>query len=267
MKNILFLTDFSESSKHAINYACNRLKGKECTYFLLYVNKASNYATSSLMSGTDSVYNSVVGNYKLNLKTLEQTLKDAYNKPFTTIIDYDNFIDAITQAVKTYKIDLVVAGYNGISNISEAIFGSNTLQIIQKIKTPTLIIPENVAYSSAKHILYALDEEGNLESMLNNPFTNQSGSSLVIRVINNGNSALEKEDLSLLKHQFKDLNHTYHALYNIPLEHAKSFVEQTNPVDLTVLMIKEVSFFKRLFGNNSSAKISKSLKKPLLVMH
>ncbi|OSY89279.1 hypothetical protein WH52_01135 [Tenacibaculum holothuriorum] len=268
MKNILFLTDFSDGAKNAIEYTSTMYAEEETNYFVLFVNKVSNYTMSSLITSQGSVYQNLIGGNKQKLIYLCKQFEERYHKTYAPIVDYDTFIEAVKQISKLHNINLVVTGFNGTSNTEETIFGSNTLKLIRNIKTPLLIVPDHISYTAPKKVLYLLDEKDDLALMLNGSvLSKEENETVIIRVINNQNSQLKELDKALLNDQFSTINNTYTVVYDISLQHVKSYIMQTQNIDSTVLLVQDENFFTRLFQNNTTTKISKSLKKPLMILH
>lgn len=157
MKNILLPTDFSESSLNAIDYAMRFFENCKCNFYILNVQKISEYNNTDLVAGskTDSNYDSVAAD---NKKLIDQLIKK-FDKQFKTqsynfhrLFDYNNFVSAVDHAVKTHSIDLIIMGSNGASGVKELIFGSNTLRVIRNIDCPTLTIPINFRYSGINNV-------------------------------------------------------------------------------------------------------------------
>ncbi|CAL2085158.1 universal stress protein [Tenacibaculum sp. 190524A05c] len=262
MKNILFLTDFSESSMHAMHYGCSLFSQKEHNYFILHVSKAGNLSLSKLAS-SDSIYDTVIGDDKEKLKIIKNTLENQYNTTFKASIRFNNFIDAVQEYVSKYNIDTIVTGFDGANSLREKIFGSNTLKLIRSIRTETIIVPQEAVLSKPKEVLCLLDDKDSLEIILS-PSILQDKILKVVRVVNNNDYTTASKDQFILK------NHdqvNYQLISNIPLNYVKSYVLQTNPIDLTVLLIEETSVLDRLFIDNSTTKINKSLFKPILILH
>ncbi|MCH2034915.1 MAG: universal stress protein [Tenacibaculum sp.] len=262
MKNILFLTDFSESSMEAIHYVCAVFAKEETNYFILNVSKAGSLSLSSLMS-YDSIYDTVIRDNKEKLKIIKSTLEKQYNTKFKASIRFNNFIDAVEEYVDKYQIDMIVSGFDGANSLKEKIFGSNTLNLIRSIKTDTIIVPQEVVLTKPKTVLCLLDDQDDLSIVLKNSFLADKKIDIV-RVVNNNNFTEASRDQFLLK---KYTNVDYKMISNIPMEYVKSYEIQTNEIDMSVLLVEETSALDRLFNDNSTTKISKNLLKPILILH
>lgn len=264
MKNILFLTDFSESSIHAIHYTCNLFSKNTYNYFLLYVSKPVNVSSSKL-AGSESIYDTVIGDKKNKLKELKSFLENTYDTTFKASVRFGGFLVAIENYVSKYNIDIIVAGFDGANSIQEKVFGSNTLKLIRSVYTNTLIIPQQVSIKTPKNLFCLLDGQDDLKLALKEQLISNKNLK-IIRVIDNDDNSIADYDKSILK-EYKNIQYSYQLISKIPLHHVKSYVMQTKAIDLTVLLIQKTSVIERLFEGNSTTKISKSLKKPILIIH
>lgn len=274
MKNVLVLTDFSTCAQNAMQYAINFLKDKECCFYIMHVYKSGSFIMDDLMSSaTANVYETILKKEKEQLQQLLEALKQtSKNKKheFHSILDYDTFLQATHRIVAEKKIDLLVAGYNGVSNVKEIVFGSHTLSIIRGINCTTLIIPEHVKYQKPNSIFLPLDPKDDIEGkafgeMLHtvNEHTIQSH---IVRVYEKPSIAPRYDESYLMKH-CKGINYTYNVIQNVPLHYVKSCYMQMHDIDMIGLVVQKESFFERLFKHSSTTEISKTLKKPLLVVH
>ncbi|WP_109299391.1 universal stress protein [Aquimarina sp. AU474] len=277
MKNILLPTDFSPNSRNAINYAMEFFKKELCTFHILHVQKVSNYTSDDLMAApaNTSVHQSVIHEVKEKLTVLNQELQkkfDQENYSFDTHVDYDVFTDAIKQIVKSQNIDLIVMGTNGATGSKEVIFGSNTLHVIRKIDCPVFIIPENYAYKTPKKILYTIDYNDNFTTSGITPLTDlliKHKASLKILKIKEDETITisEFDDKKNMNVFFKEINHTFHTITNVPTTLAiESFVQIMN-IDINTMFVKRETFLERFFYGSKTSKINYGTRIPLLIMH
>ncbi|AXT58131.1 universal stress protein [Aquimarina sp. AD1] len=276
MKNILLPTDFSENSRNAINYAMRFFENELCTFYILNVQKASLYMTDDLMAApmNTSVHQSVINTSKEKLNELTKYLqKETTNQKysFKAITDYDVFTDAIKQAVKSKKIDLIIMGSNGATGAREVVFGSNTLNVIRKVDCPVLVIPQGYVFENLKTVLYTLDDNDHFNTEGMDPLVDtvvKYKSSLRILKIKEDDTVTiaEFEDKKQLKDFFKNINHTFHSITNVPSALAiDSFVQIMN-IDMNAMFIQKETFIERFFYGSEASKISYRTRVPLLIM-
>ncbi|WP_439152312.1 universal stress protein [Winogradskyella sp.] len=276
MKNILLLTDFSDNSINAINYALKLFSGSICNFYLFHVELSNTYLSDDLMAGgTKSIYDSLVKKSKTQLKTLLKNLKSKSKHEdfeFEMLIDHDVFTDAIKQVVDLKQIELIVMGTNGITGAKEVVFGSNTINVIRKVYCPTLVIPEDFEYRAPNQVLLPLDLYDALSgdaftAVLN--FTKRFGKKLhMVRVNPNNEDAVEQEkDKQNIDTLLTDLDFEYHMVTDIPMPQVVDSYVQINNIQITTLLVQEESLFERFFIGSPTTKISNKLRVPLLVFH
>ena len=76
---------------------------------------------------------------------------------YVSISKYDFFVDGIKRVVEDKKIDLIIMGTKGASGIKKVSMGSNTGDVITRVKCPLLAVPENSTYKTPKEIAFPTD--------------------------------------------------------------------------------------------------------------
>lgn len=277
MKNILILTDFSDNALNACHYAVQLFEHDEVTFHLSHIKKTRQYISEDLMrlGSSDSLYDALIKSEKQKLKDLKNNLEFTYNHHhhnYSHSVDYDTFTDAIKQNIALNHIDLVVMGSNGISNSSESIFGSNTIQVLRDIQIPTLVIPEGYDFNTWQEILIPIEAGvsiniGALGTVLKTlkPFTSKIH---VLHLYHENKGEIPNNHMELkFKEMFKGNPLEYHKVKNIPMHFSVNNYIQTHAIDVIVLNIKSESFFKRLFFGSETSKLANRPQAPLLAIH
>ncbi|AXT20380.1 universal stress protein [Flavobacteriaceae bacterium AU392] len=271
MKNIVLLTDFSENSQNAINYALEFFKNDTCQFYVMHVHKMGSYTMDDLMLAPDqNVYDSIVKKPKKRLNEIIQNLENIKktNHKFETIVDFDDFTDAINQIVVSKKIDFVVLGSNGVTGAKEVLFGSNTLNVIRKVNCKTLVVPKQYIYQPIKGAVLALDSSDDVTDiivsqlksfMITHPFLLN-----VLRI----NPHQNKTEYTFYDHSYLEkIPHRYYTINDVPTHYAINSFIQIKNIGMSILFINKEGFFERLFSSSAKTKISNSLKTPLLIFH
>lgn len=276
MKNILLLTDFSKNAKNAMKYALAFFKGSTHHFFILNVQKVSNYTTGDLMSASpnSTVYDSIIKNPKAAIKKMIDTLQKEYideEYTFDGICDYDTFNSAVNQTVKSKKIDLIVMGTNGATGAAEVVFGSNTINVIRNVNCPVLAIPQEYTFSIPKSVLFATDINEKITEKSLKPLlylASKFNSEIQILTLeNNGNIDLSKEQKNKMNSFFKGYTNSFYSIENVPIYIAIDSFVQIKNVDITAKIINKESFFKRLISGSTTDEITYKSRVPLLIMH
>ena len=276
MKNILLLTDFSKNAQNAIDYALAFFKGKNHHFFLLNIQKTSNYTTSDLMSASPNttVYDSVIKNPKAAIIKMIDTMQTAYaneNYSFDGVCDYDSFVSAVNQTVKLKKIDVIVMGTNGATGASEVVMGSNTINVIRNVNCPVLAIPEGYKFIDPKTILFATDTDEIFDEKPLSPLiyliSKFNAEVQILSIEKNGDVGTSLAKKNRIDTFFKGYNYSFYSIENVPVDIAIDSFVQIKHVDMTVKIINKESFLKRLFLGSKTDEITYKSRVPLLIIH
>ncbi len=276
MKNILLLTDFSKNSINAMRYALQLFKDDVCNFYVLHVEISTSYMSDDLMlTGNQSIYDALVKKSKHKLAKLITGLESEFkneNFNFEIIVDHDILTDAINQVITSKAIDLIVMGTNGVTGAKEAVFGSNTINIVRKVDCSTLVIPEDFKYRTPQEILLPLDTFDALSGTAFTDlltFSNRYCKKLHILRIKTKNEDFREalKDQDHIHYFLKKTNYEYHIVNNIPMEHVVNCYTQTHPIDFTALLVQKESFFERFFIGSPTTKISDKMRTPLFIFH
>ena len=137
MKTILLPTDFSKNSINAINYAVKLFEHMPCDFYLLNVQKASSFISDDLMtvSSSASIYTTLVSAAKKSISNIISQIEKRHknkNHTYHSIVDYDNFVDAINQTTENHKIDLnIIEVYCSITNLE---YNNKLIYLFERIK-------------------------------------------------------------------------------------------------------------------------------------
>lgn len=276
MKSILLLTDFSKNSINAMRYALQLFKDDICNFYVLHVESSTSYISDDLMlKGNQSIYDALVKNSKHKLAKLITSLESEFknkNFNFEILVDHDVLTDAINQVITSKTIDLIVMGTNGVTGAKEVVFGSNTINVLRKVKCSTLVIPEDFKFRTPQEILLPLDT---FDTLSGAPF---------IGILKFANRYFKKLHILRIKPHNKDCtevlkdqehidyfltggDYEYYVVNGIPMEHVVNCYTQTHHIDFTALLVQKESFFERFFIGSSTTQISNKILVPIIIFH
>jgi nucleotide-binding universal stress UspA family protein len=159
MNKILVATDFSTCATNAMEYAMELAK-------ILGIELCAVHAIGTLEGVFNNTYNALyIEDYYNNKRQAlvnwanSFTAKEAYKEvPVTTFCEVGSVSGVITKYIESNPVELLVMGTMGSSGIS-GLFGSNANMMVEKTKTPTLIIPLESKFSKDPIITLATDFE------------------------------------------------------------------------------------------------------------
>ncbi|WP_242131888.1 universal stress protein [Aestuariivivens marinum] len=279
MKNILLPTDFSENSWNAIQYAIHFFSKEPCHFYLLHINRISD----NLMNGTPYLATEDVLEYvytKPSIEKLRQVLKrisilfpSNKNHRFYALADYNFFIESIRKHVKEKNIDIIVIGTKGASGLKKIIIGSNTGDVITKVKCTTLVVPEKAQFTNLKEITFPTDFSLNYDIRILQPLLDlleNNKASLRILHVSKNKTTLNNDQTrnrELLDDYFINIDSSFHYLTNRSLQDAiQCFVESRNS-NLICMVAKNLNYFQQLLFHSKAEALSYHMKTPFLVLH
>ena len=143
MHRVIIPVDFSETSLNAARFTAQMLAGKPDAIAVLY----NNYETPDDRD--------VVVSY-------QESLKKEFLRKGVIAVEYENemggdLIDNISRLAHTIRATLIVMGITGKSMVRQAMFGSNTLKLIDQNLYPVMIIPPDAVYTDINNVAFASD--------------------------------------------------------------------------------------------------------------
>ena len=278
MKNILIPTDFSENSWNAIAYALSFFNKITCSFYLLHVSPYDEIiGQGSFLDSGETVVDQVTQNDKQQMQVLLGRIEKLplnTKHRFFTVYEHHFFIDAIRKQIVDKEIDYIVMGTKGASGLKEMTVGSNTGDVITKVKCPVLAIPEKARYQKPKEIAFPTDYNQQYKSKILNTITNVlSTNNAALRVLHVSKkekelSELQRRNKDLLDDHLNDLiEHSFHFLSNTKIEEAvQCFVESRN-IDMITMIAKNLNLFQRILFHPTVETISYHTDVPFLVLH
>lgn len=278
MKRILIPTDFSKNSRNAINYGLELFKKTKCIFHITHINPIPPYsgAGTSVRGTSTLLKETVLTQSKKDLKKLLSYIEEHHKNDlhtFVTISKYDFFVDGIKRELEDKKIDLIIMGTKGASGLKKATMGSNTGDVITKVKCPLMAIPENATYKKPKEIAFPTDYHINydikvLDTIIGMVTMNDS----VLRVvhISKKGEMLSEEQLSnkeFLHDYLRGIDHSFHSLTGSKLETAIQCFVESRDIDLVAMVAKNLNFFQRILFRPAVEEISYHTDIPFLVLH
>lgn len=281
MKNILVPTDFSEDALNAVTYALELLKDSPCNFYLLHVNDLSGYAYQGLSyaASPEVVVEDAIAAAKKKLHVLlKKVEKLASNRKhhFYPLYDQGFFIDRIRRHVEERKIDLIVMGTKGTSGALGDVIGSNTGDVITKVKCNTLAVPVNASFGKLVEIAFPTDYNifysGRILSAISELLESNQAYMRVMHASKSGNGLTEsqlqnKEYLEDYLNETYEGRNSFHGITNKNVTSAvQCFVESRN-IDLLVMVAKNLNFLQQIIFSTKVERISFHTKVPFLVIH
>tara|TARA_R110000868_G_scaffold136879_1_gene350051 strand:+ start:29704 stop:30543 length:840 start_codon:yes stop_codon:yes gene_type:complete len=278
MKNILIPTDFSNNAWNAIKYGTALYHKTRCTFHIIHINPISyNSGGEAAMYVDPELLEETI--LKESQEKLEHLLKDIERLPlntkhtFQTSALYGFFTDHIKQEVKDKNIDLIIMGTKGASGLKAVSLGSNTGNVLTKVRCAVLAVPEDAEYNAPREIGFPTDFQLSYDiKVLDHikELTIMHNSALRFLYV-----AQKEEDLSeiqmnnktFLKNYFRETEHSFYTLSDKKLDDAVQAFVESRDLDMLVMVAKNLNFLERILFKPAVEKISYHTKIPFLIVH
>ncbi len=276
MKAILLPTDFSKNSINAIDFAVTLFRDVACNFYLLNVQKASAFISDDMMevTTTSTIYNTIIHAAKTSLSNIISKVKERHDNDkhhFYTMVDYDNFIDAINQVSEKHQIELIIMGTKGASGLQKVIFGSHTARVMQRCEVPVLAIPDNCTFSGLDKIALTTNnitthDFDALRSIMELIKLNDSRL-YVLHVADENYEVHEQGDRSdFFSMNFESPVHDHINVKTKDMYNAVHKYVIDNDIKMIGMVGEKHAFFERLFNKDSIEIFAFSIDIPFLVM-
>ncbi len=278
MKNILVPTDFSENSWNSIQFALEFFKNSKCNFYLLHVTPITNFfgAETPMVSTGEVIEKTYISQSKRSLHTLLKKIKNlSQNRDhnFMTISSYDYFIDAVKTQIQEKNIDLIIMGTKGATGMKEAIIGSNTGDLITKVKCPVLVVPEKAIFKKIKEIGFPTDfnifYQTKILSSISEIAKIYDSTIEIVHVAKNDEdlTLFQRENKEYLNDFFMDEKHRFHRITNRKIESGIQNFVQKHQIDMIVMIAKNLNLFQQILFKPTVEEISYHTEIPFLVLH
>jgi len=278
MLQILIPTDFSKNAWNALKYGLDLYNSINCTFYLLHVNPIPAYsgAGTSVRASSKMAKEAILGETK---ESLDQLLLRIDNLPvnskhtFVTIALHDFFVDSIKREVETKKIDLIIMGTKGSSGLKKVTLGSNTGDVITKVKCPLLAVPENSVFKRPEEIAFPTDYylryDLKVLDTLIEMVTMNNAALRVLHISKKGEDLSDEQmkNKDFLNDYLQDVEHSFHSLTGTDLETAVQCFTESRNIDMIAMVAKNLNFFQRILFRPKVEQISYHTDIPFLVLH
>ena len=260
MHRVIIPVDFSDTSLKAARYAAQMLAEKKDSAAMLY----NNYDTKN--------------DHDTSINHLEDLKKEFLAAGVNDVeLEYEmggDLVDNIIRLAQTFRATLVVMGIKGKSTVEQALFGSNTLKLIDKNIYPVMIIPHEAVYNGINNVAFASDFE-NIEastpSVLINSVLEMFNPMLHIVNVNSAHYVSLTEDIQQGKEKFRELFGNfkiefYFITMNDFFEAMDNFVRDYK-IDMLITVPRHRSNSISIFKTSHTKRLVYHSRIPILASH
>lgn len=277
MRHILLPTDFSDNALNAAKFAVELFQAEEATYHLLHAFSPYIIAPSGPLEANiidDSLYNAAEEAANKKLEATKAQLLEIYpNALIETHAKFDFFLTSIEDFVENQPTNCIVLGTKGASGLKEITIGSNTSNLIGKVKTPIIAIPEDTVFDGIKNVVFSSDLEAVPSDKALSPLKrllDLTDADLHLINIQKSPRDFTRSELDAkdaYKELLKDYKLTFEMVYDHSIENGINFYADNVKADMICMIVRKYSFLKRLLERSKSKSFTNHTDMPILVLN
>lgn len=276
-KRILLPTDFSKNAQNAARYALDLYKDQNCDFYFLNAYQVKGYSTSSMMvpEPREDAYEKAKNKSKDGLANLMDALKlnkNSAKHTYKTISAFNSLFYAIKDTIAKKDIDLIVMGTKGSTGSKAVIFGTNTMNIMEKVtECPVIGVPSEYGFSPLKEIVFPTNyktvyKRKMLASLLEIAKMHKASIRVLFVSKESELSQEQENNKELLDAEIDGIEHSFHTLMGKNVaDRIQSFMESRGS-DMVAFINKKHLFFGSILSNPLIKKIGYDLTTPVLVL-
>jgi nucleotide-binding universal stress UspA family protein len=266
MKNILLLTDFSDTSQKAIEFAMHVYKGLTCSFTVLNCYIELPLATDQVDEAVEHNAQSRICAYVDELR--QQAISDSFS--FEGMAIGGNLAVAVTGIYEKNPFDLVVVGASGTGNSVR--LGSTATEIIRAARYPVLVVPSSTQLVPVQNIAVATDYRNFRSVEVFEPIRElvDAGRKKLIFVsvldTDSAGQEVDAEGKMLLNEYFKMYEPLHSSIRNdSPVEGIEKFIA-SHDTHLLVTVSRHHSLWDVLLNRSTSRILAYEAQVPLMVL-
>lgn len=277
-KSILIPTDFSKNAWNAICYAIDLFQRQEVDFHILNTYYLKGYSTDYLLipDPGDGAYQSLAKTAMKNMdkvKTQLQFRSDSPGHRFHFANEFGPLLDIMKKYIEKKDIDLVVMGTRGETDSKDVVFGSNTIDAMEKLRScPVLAVPGDVGYKDPNEIVFPTGYEDTFKKReLRHLIDIAKTTNAPLRILHIGKEQEldkgQRENQKLLGSILGTVPYSHHYLYNIDVKAGLQCFVQSRESEMIAFINKKHTFFGSIFSNPMVKQLGVHSRVPILALH
>ncbi|MFS4467870.1 universal stress protein [Maribacter sp. 2210JD10-5] len=275
-KRVLLPTDYSKNALNAIRYALSLYKNVTCDFYFLNAFQASGYSLDSLMVAEpgEKFYETAKRESQKGMERLMEVLRlhpENEKHTFHTVCTFNSLLVAVEEVLKAKDIDIIIMGTKGITDSSNAILGTNTVGIMEKVtQSPVIAVPAGFSFSAPKEIVFPTDYKTVFRRKeLNYMFeiARLHGSNIrVLHIEQTELSTGQENNKALLEEMMEGIAHSFHTLTKVKVAQGIETFIQSRGSDMIAFLNRKHRFFSSILSNPLLKEIGYDSEIPILVL-
>jgi nucleotide-binding universal stress UspA family protein len=272
MDTVLVATDFSPCAENATAYALSLARFFGARLILTHVFQIVPAGPLSSAGAADLTLLRKGIEDRL-VKEKIRLLSDGGSDPGISVVAEEGEVcEALARVSERSGANLVVVGMTGTGQGKGHLMGSTALAISAGLEVSTLIIPGTAKYAPIKRMTFACDyrfEEGSTVLQYVRALAHSLGAMLEVLNVTVGlgeKATVPQESQVFVEETLHNTDHVTILLHNDDVSDSLIRYFDTSDTDLVLLHPRRHNIFERLFSPGVSARVSGSVKVPVMLV-
>jgi len=270
IKNILVPIDFSVTSRDAYRYAVKLAESLNAKLTVTHVIQNLIMVSDVMIAPFPLVDRIQI------MRDIEQLISEEGSSKIKVDIEIleGNVVDVLTELSKSNKVDCIVIGTTGLSDILSKLFGSISTKLSNRAYCPVILVPRGAKWEPLKKIVYASNYDSVTPNVLKKitDFAINTEADVHFVNVKNYDPVFEIKEKELdWKELFKTVNSNLHyesdTIYgNDSAEELRKYTDE-NSINMIVFASKHRNFWESLIHHSVTENAAISTTIPMMVVH
>lgn len=270
MYRVLFMTDFSERSMHAMEF-CKMFASASKSEVVLF-HCVSPIVGSMTQMGVSVELTSILHeNAQDSLAEMQKDFKE-HHIDSKTVLAAGQVSSVLEEVIEENNINLIIMGTHGNSNLLDKIMGSTAAYVLTHLDTPTIVIPAKFKLKPIENVIFAHQLTAPKIDHLLEAFTFiniLNVEKLDVVHIHSEEQEVYSPDTAIIdqiKANFTHQNIVFHFEKDDSVVNGLYRFMKENKTDFLITSSNKKTFWKRLLSGNISATLATEFDIPILVL-
>lgn len=265
MQEILVPTDFSDNALNALQYAVAFAQRQEASITVLHVYHHEETHTEA----------------EEKLQAIKNTLlADTQALPSQPRIELQlvegNFLKVLQAMLETKKYAYVIIGMKGKTAFEQVFIGSNTLNVLDNVQTPVIVVPKDAIFRPFRKVSLAIDTHNTyhfttFEGLKKLLLAFRTNLMLVTVRMREAIESTETDKLQMTKVKKWLGNELTVSLKAVVADSVSEgllyYLAQKSDNDLLVMVARKRNFFEKIFRTSFTQQMAFVAEVPILIIY
>jgi hypothetical protein len=192
---------------------------------------------------------------------------------YHTISTFNALLEAVNQTIAKRDIDMVIMGTKGTTGSRSVIFGTNTINMMEKVTScPVMAIPEEVRFSPPREIVFPTDFKTSFKRReiryLLEICTMHGTFIRVLHIEEQAKlSADQQSNKELLESILSETDHSFHTLTDVKVHAGINAFIESRGSDMVSFINKKHNFFGSMFSKPLVKEMGYHSRIPILTLN